>query len=83
MVGQLRDFAGIDRLDLSTDADGNIAVTGGRRFGNNVYVEVGSSGASALSQALVEWELTPQLSILSRVSADTNAEVAIRWRRDY
>ena len=83
VVGQLRDFAGIDRLDLSTDADGNIAVTGGRRFGNNVYVEVGSSGASALSQALVEWELTPQLSILSRVSADTNAEVAIRWRRDY
>ncbi|WP_203291567.1 translocation/assembly module TamB domain-containing protein [Maricaulis parjimensis] len=83
IVGQLRDFAGIDRLDLSTDEDGNIAVTGGRRFGDNVYVEVGSSGASALSQALVEWQLTPELSLLSRISADTNAEVALRWRRDY
>ncbi|MCR9267633.1 MAG: translocation/assembly module TamB domain-containing protein, partial [Alphaproteobacteria bacterium] len=83
IVGQLRDFAGIDRLDLSTDEDGNIAVTGGRRFGDDVYVEVGSSGASALSQALVEWQLTPELSLLSRISADTNAEVSLRWRRDY
>ena len=83
VVGQLRDLAGIDRLDVTTDADGNIAVTGGRRFGDNVYVEVGSAGASALSQALVEWQLTPDLSVLSRISADTDASVAIRWRRDY
>lgn len=83
VVGQVRDMAGIDRLDLSTDASGNIAVTGGRRFGENVYVEVGSSGASALSQALVEWQLTPDLSVLSRISADTDATIAIRWRRDY
>ena len=83
IVGQLRDFAGIDRLDLSTDADGNISVTGGRRFGDDVYVEVGSSGASALSQALVEWQLTPELSLLSRISADTDAAVSLRWRRDY
>ena len=83
IVGQLRDFAGIDRLDLSTDENGNIAVTGGRRFGDDVYVEVGSSGASALSEAMVEWQLTPELSLLSRITADTNAEVSLRWRRDY
>jgi translocation and assembly module TamB len=83
VVGQLRDLAGIDRLDVSTDAAGNLAVTGGRRFGESVYVEVGSTGVSALSQALVEWQLTPDLSVLSRLSADTDAEIAIRWRRDY
>ncbi len=81
--GQLRDCAGTDWLDLSTDENGNIAVTGGRRFGDDVYVEVGSSGASALSEAMVEWQLTPELSLLSRISADTNAEVTLRWRRDY
>jgi translocation and assembly module TamB len=83
VVGQLRDLAGIDRLDVSTNADGNLSVVGGRRFGDNVYVEVGSNGASAIDEALIEWSLTPDLSILSRVSADTNASVAIRWRRDY
>lgn len=83
VVGQLRDLAGIDRLDISTNADGNLSVVGGRRFGDNVYVEVGSNGASAINEALIEWSLTPDLSILSRVSADTDAAVAIRWRRDY
>jgi translocation and assembly module TamB len=83
IVGQLRDLAGIDRLSVSTDADGNIAVTGGVRLGDNVYVELGTGGTSALGEALVEWQLTPDLSVLSRLSADTDASVAIRWRRDY
>ncbi len=83
VVGQLRDLAGIDRLDISTNADGNLSVVGGRRFGDNVYVEVGANGASAINEALIEWSLTPDLSILSRVSADTDAAVSIRWRRDY
>ncbi|MDF1767988.1 translocation/assembly module TamB domain-containing protein [Maricaulis sp.] len=83
IVGQLRDLAGIDRLDISTNEDGNLSVVGGRRFGDNVYVEVGSNGAAAINEALIEWSLTADLSVLSRVSADTDASVAIRWRRDY
>lgn len=83
VVGQLRDLAGIDRLDISTNEDGNLSVVGGRRFGDNVYVEVGSTGAAAINEALIEWSLTADLSVLSRVSADTDASVAIRWRRDY
>ena len=83
MVGQLRDLAGIDRLDISTGANGELSVVGGRRFGDNVYVEIGSTGAAAINEALIEWALTPDLSVLSRVSADTDASVAIRWRRDY
>ncbi|RKQ96098.1 translocation/assembly module TamB domain-containing protein [Maricaulis maris] len=83
VVGQLRDLAGIDRLDISTGANGELSVVGGRRFGDNVYVEIGSTGAAAINEALIEWALTPDLSVLSRVSADTDASVAIRWRRDY
>ncbi len=83
VVGQLRDLAGIDRLDISTNEDGNLSVVGGRRIGDNVYVEVGSNGAAAINEALIEWSLTADLSVLSRVSADTDASVAIRWRRDY
>jgi translocation and assembly module TamB len=83
VVGQLRDLTGIDRLDISTTEDGGLAVVGGRRFGDNVYVEVGSNGAAAINEALIEWSLSPDLSVLSRVSADTDATVAIRWRRDY
>ena len=82
-VGRFRELVGVDRLDIGSDANGGLTVTSGRRFGNDFYVEVESAGAAALSTASVEWTLTPQLSILSRLSADTEASVAIRWRRDY
>tara|TARA_R110000868_G_scaffold2384_5_gene17681 strand:- start:43273 stop:47346 length:4074 start_codon:yes stop_codon:yes gene_type:complete len=83
VVGRLRQLTGVDRLDISSDADGALTVISGRRFGDDFYVEVESGGASALSAARVEWSLTPDLSILSRLSADTNASVSIRWRREY
>lgn len=82
-VGRFRELVGIDRLDVGAASDGSLSVTGGRRFGNDFYVEVESAGAAALSAARVEWSLTPSLSILSRLSADTEASVSIRWRRDY
>ena len=82
-VGRFRELVGVDRLDIGSSADGSLTVTSGRRFGNDFYVEVESAGAAALGTASVEWTLTPQLSILSRLSADTEASVAIRWRRDY
>ena len=81
--GRFRELVGVDRLDIGSDANGGLTVTSGRRFGNDFYVEVESAGVAALSTASVEWTLTPQLSILSRLSADTEASVAIRWRRDY
>tara|TARA_R110002096_G_scaffold17030_20_gene58659 strand:+ start:1454 stop:5512 length:4059 start_codon:yes stop_codon:yes gene_type:complete len=82
-VDRFRSLVGVDRLDIGAGADGSLTVTSGRRFGNDFYVEVESAGAAALSTASVEWSLTPELSILSRLSGDTEASVSIRWRRDY
>ena len=83
VVGQLRDLAGIDRLAIDTNANGGIEITGGRRIGDDVYVEVGTSATSALARVLVEWQLTPSLSLLSVISADTDATVSVQWGRDY
>ena len=82
-VGRFRELIGVDRLDIGSNADGSLTVTSGRRFGNDFYVEVESAGAATGNTASVEWSLTPELSILSRLSADTEASVSIRWRRDY
>ncbi|MHA6288739.1 translocation/assembly module TamB domain-containing protein [Maricaulis sp. CAU 1757] len=83
VVGQLRELAGIDRLSFNTGENGDLQVTGGRRFGDNVYVEVGTSGLSALAEILVEWQLTPSLSLLSVIGADSDASVSVQWSRDY
>lgn len=82
-IDRFRGLVGVDRLDIGANADGSLTVTSGRRFGNDFYVEVESAGAAALSTARVEWSLTPELSILSRLSGDTEASVSIRWRREY
>ena len=82
MIGRLRAAAGVDRLDIEAGENGGLAVTGGRRFGDDVYVELQSSGTE-LAAAQVEWTLTPDLSLLSRLTGDTRASVSIRWRTEY
>lgn len=83
MVARLREAARIDRLNVSSGENGDLVVTGGRQFGDRLYVELESGSADALSSARVEWSLTPDISILSRLTGDTDASVSIRWRTEY
>ncbi len=82
IVGGLRRAAGLDRLDFAAGENGEIVVTGGRQLTDDVYLEVESSG-SALSSARLEWTLTPDVSLLSRLTGDTQASIALRWRTEY
>ena len=83
MINELRDRAGVDRLRITSNADGTIAVTGGHQISDDVYLEVETAGLSALATTRVEWSLTPDLSLLSRISDDTDASVSLRWRREF
>lgn len=83
MVARLREAARIDRLNVASGENGDIVVTGGRQFGERLYVEIESGTAEALSSARVEWSLTPDISILSRLTGDTNASISVRWRTEY
>lgn len=82
IVGGLRRAAGLDRLDFAAGENGEIVVTGGQQLTDDVYLEVESSG-SALSSARLEWTLTPDFSLLSRLTGDTQASIALRWRTEY
>jgi len=83
MINELRDRAGVDRLRITSNADGTIAVTGGHQISEDVYLEVETAGLSSLATTRVEWSLTPDLSLLSRISDDTDASVSLRWRREF
>lgn len=82
IVGGLRRAAGLDRLDFATAENGEIRVTGGEQLTDDVYLELESRGA-ALSSARLEWTLTPDFSLLSRLTGDTQASIALRWRTEY
>ena len=82
IVGGLRRAAGLDRLDFAAGENGEVVVTGGRQLTDDVYLELESRG-TALSSARLEWTLTPDFTLLSRLTGDTEASVALRWRTEY
>ena len=70
VVGNLRTFAGLDRLALGGGdaASGAVSISGGKYLTKNVYLELTGGGRTGPS-AQVEWRVRKSLSILSRVGA--------------
>jgi translocation and assembly module TamB len=84
VIGNLRTFAGLDRLALGGgDAtSGAMSISGGKYLTDNVYLELTGGGRDG-GAAQVEWRVKRNLSILSRVGGQGAGRLAVRWRRDY
>jgi translocation and assembly module TamB len=84
VIGNLRTFAGLDRLALAGgDAtSGAMSISGGKYLTDNVYLELTGGGRDG-GAAQVEWRVKRNLSILSRVGGQGDGRLAVRWRRDY
>ena len=84
VIGNLRTFAGLDRLALGggDSTTGGVTVSGGKYITDKVYLEVTGGGREGPT-AQVEWRVKRQLSILSRVGGQAGTKLAVRWRRDY
>ena len=84
VIGNLRTFAGLDRLALGGGdaASGAVSISGGKYLTDNVYLELTGGGRDG-GAAQVEWRIKRNLSIVSRVGGQGNSRLAIRWRRDY
>jgi translocation and assembly module TamB len=84
VIGNLRAFAGLDRLAVGggDQATGGVTVSGGKYITDKVYLELTGGGREGPT-AQVEWRVRRQLSILSRLGGQAGARLAVRWRRDY
>ncbi|MFW5660988.1 MAG: translocation/assembly module TamB domain-containing protein, partial [Oceanicaulis sp.] len=82
-LGVLRQASGLDQLGVRQDAEGGTVVSGGRYLTEGVYLELESAGSSAAPSSNIEWELTRRFTLLSRLSADGQAGVALSWRTEY
>jgi translocation and assembly module TamB len=82
VIGNLRAFAGLDRLSLGGNETTGVTVSGGKYIARDVYLEI-SGGAREGPAAQVEWRVRRQLSIISRVAGAQGSRLAVRWRRDY
>ncbi len=84
MLGQVRDFIGVDDIDISTDPEeGHTQFGLGKYVHEKVYVEVKKGTAPGTDAVRVEVELTPRISLESSVESDSEGGVGIFWKYDY
>lgn len=82
VIGNLRSFAGLDRLAFAGGAEAGVSVSGGKYLTDDVYLELTGGGREGPS-AQVEWRVRRHLAIISRLTGQGDNRLAIRWRRDY
>jgi len=82
VIGNLRSFAGLDRLAFGGDQQSGVTVSGGKYLTDDIYLELTGGGREGPS-AQVEWRIRKNLSILSRLAGQAGNRLAIRWRKDY
>jgi translocation and assembly module TamB len=82
ILGNLRSFAGVDRLAFGGAEGSGVTVSGGKYLTEDVYLELTGGGREGPS-AQVEWRIRKSLSILSRFAGQAGNRIAVRWRKDY
>ena len=82
LVGNLRNAAGLDDLDLTTDEDGQISVRAGRYLSRNLYtdVEVDAEGKSRINLNL---DVNDAVTARGSVSSEGESTIGIFYERDY
>lgn len=82
LIGNLRQFAGLDRLALGGSQASGTTVSGGKYLTDNVYLELTGGGRTGPS-AQVEWRVKRDLSLVSSVGTQGDARLSVRFRKDY
>ena len=84
MLGQVRDFIGLDDLDITRDPEeGHTQFGLGKYVHERVYVEVKKGLSPGTDAVVIEVELTPRISLESNVGTDNESGIGIFWKLDY
>src|SRR5690606_17345390 len=81
LLGSLREAAGLDDLDIVTDAEGNVAVQAGTYIDDNIYLGV-EAGAGE-SRVTIDLDITDALRARAATGTDGNSSVGVFYEQDY
>ena len=81
-LGEIRNAVGLDRLTVSSNAEGNASVGAGRYLADDVYLEFRTSPGSVADIA-VEWTPRDNIEIGTEFQQDGDARVTVQWKKDY
>ncbi len=82
IVSKLRKGFDLDDLDISTDAEGQTALTAGKYISDNVYTDVTVGGADG-AEASINVDLTPSITVRGGATARGDTSVGIYFEKDY
>ena len=82
VIGNLRERAGLDNLDIQSNSAGETEVTVGKYLSDNAYSEVtvDQGGKSAVS---INLDLAPHVTLKGQVDSDGQTGIGIFLQRDY
>ena len=84
VLDRLRNMAGIDNIDIKSDADTNETTVGvGRYINDRTYINVEKSTASDAGKVSIDLEITDQIKAHGEASSDGATKAGIFFERDY
>jgi translocation and assembly module TamB len=82
LLDGLRGAAGLDDLDIVTDAQGNVGVQAGTYIQDNVYLGV-QAGAGGQSKVTINLDVTDDFKVTGAAGQDGNSSLGVFYERDY
>jgi translocation and assembly module TamB len=84
VLGAIRRATGLDTLTVQGGTTpGEASASAGKYLSNNVYVQVQQGLQASSGQAKVEVQITPNLSVGTNVTGQSQTGVNLQWRYDY
>lgn len=85
VFSQLRNTFGIDRIDISrsSDDDSAVSVKVGKYISRGVYVSINKSFSEDANCLAIEAELIKDVKLQAEIGDDAQAEILLKWKRDY
>lgn len=83
LLGGLRDAFGFNQLSVNFNPDGSAQLVGGRYLAKNVYLEVFSGAGPDQTGAIIDWEIRKDIALRSRIRADNDQALSLKWKKDF
>ncbi|MEO6299956.1 MAG: translocation/assembly module TamB domain-containing protein, partial [Paracoccaceae bacterium] len=82
VIGNLRKQAGLDNLDVQTDASGNAQITAGKYLSEKIYSEV-TVDAGGNSDVSLNLDITKNITLKGHVDTDGKTGIGLFVQKDY
>tara|TARA_R110000868_G_scaffold20217_6_gene85844 strand:- start:12411 stop:16610 length:4200 start_codon:yes stop_codon:yes gene_type:complete len=83
IMDRVQETLSLDVLRIDSGASGATTVSAGKYIQEGIYVGVEQGALASDSSVKVEIEVTPQISIETRVGQNASSEVGVNWKWDY